>query len=572
MRALNHPIYRLRERGASHLPFVITLLLLLVFVWMWFQEKDRGDRAVQDQAALVQAKLKSEQKAGEIIKYAESLSNLVGYTTHTLEGIADLDATRRAAVSVTNLDTLRSHVARPTTAPADGAAGGTLTALDNAAQIAFTRSGRVHKQTIGAEKPLDFAVFGQEFKDKLQAFNNDFAGGIGTRPTIPSDSDNVEGMREYEDALKTWEARAAEYDSRMRDLTTHDAWKSYSEVLKLPAEWNDATSTAVVIDYLPVPEGGTQNVESLLSLLVPMVTTFKTEISALQAEAVSNINTLTGEKQALQASLDQSAAELGRLQGESTRQIESLSGTVTQQTESITRLQQEVSDANNKLERDRDDFRAREAKVSAERDAFREGLNNAKERRDLRIRRDEPKGTVLAISQALGTGTVDIGSKDRSYVGLVAVVSAFDNAGNRVDKGRIVVTEVLSRSASKFRILEQSAPIAGGDRIHNPLFNPTDPIHVVIHGRLDKWPRELALERLGRLGVVVQNAPTGMTDYIIIPNSMAAAPAAAAEGEEEEGGDEESAGPDPMVELEKLARRFGAQIVPERLLDSFLDY
>ena len=140
-----------------------------------------------------------------------------------------------------------------------------------------------------------------------------------------------------------------------------------------------------------------------------------------------------------------------------------------------------------------------------------------------------------------------------------------------VDKGRVVVTQVTGEHSSKVRVLEGRGQIAGGDRLHNALYNPTDPMHVYIHGKLDKWPRELAVTRLRRLGVVVQDQVNGDTDYIIVPNSLGETPDV---GTEDEGGDEEEGegAANPLAQLEVLARRNGAVIMPERLFDTLLDF
>jgi hypothetical protein len=91
---------------------------------------------------------------------------------------------------------------------------------------------------------------------------------------------------------------------------------------------------------------------------------------------------------------------------------------------------------------------------------------------------------------------------------------------------------------------------------------------------LEKYPLSLARERLARMNVVLDATPSGDTDYFVIPDSMAAAPPAGAGGEEGEEEPEEGAA-NPAAELErveKLARTFGATVITERMLNSFLDY
>ena len=251
------------------------------------------------------------------------------------------------------------------------------------------------------------------------------------------------------------------------------------------------------------------------------------------------------------------------------KQVEERDATISEKTDAITRLQQQVSDGENAHEQEKTKWASDKTTLEQSRDAYREGLHAAKARRDHKIRRDEAKGTVLLVSQAMGTGTIDRGSADRVYVGQKFVVSSKNRAGRRVDKGEVVVTRVMGRHASKVRIVgPQAQPITGGDSIHNPLYNPTDPIHVVIAGKLDKWPRNLAVQRLKQLNVVVQDQPNGSTDYVIVPNSWAA-PMETSDEDEDNGGD---AAPSPLERVTKTARRFGAVVLTERLFDVFLDY
>ncbi len=559
----NQAIYRATERGASAWPLVIALLLLAIMSYFWWAETDKVDKALADAKEATEAKVQEQLAHEKTLKYLEDLSRLVGFqdTSHS---------TPARTILATNLETLGAHV-RPDGALAGGGKGA-LATLKEKATKSYTRAGRIHKSTVGVEKALDVSVLPQAFKQKLAEFRSKWSGGVGDRPVPPADEDDVQGMSEYRDNLATYEQRTAEYEAEFRDLTSDDAWKSIAETVRMPAEWAGETENVVVVDYLPLPEGGAHTVEALLAPLPAMVDSFKQEIDALQAAAANQITQLTGEVNARQTELDNTRAELAKTQTDTNAQIAQLRQSVTEQTESITRLQDERSTAQNELEQTKERHRGETSKLQADLTAHQAGLASMKERRDLRIRRDDPKGTVLAVSQALGTGTIDLGRQDRAYEGQVFVVSSLDRGGNRVDKGRVVITQVTGPSSSKVRILDGRGEVAGGDRLHNALYNPTDPVHVYIHGTLDKWPRELAMSRLKQLGVVVQDAIDGKTDYIVIPNSLAVKPDVAGGADEESEEDEGGAAASPLAQLESLARRNGAVIVPERLFDALLDY
>jgi hypothetical protein len=563
-------IYRSSERGASQWPFIITLLLMLFFVWKWWETTELRDQALAEKATAIEQRQVDKSRAEKIIAYAEELSNSVGWKNSTID-TAGLDSKGRPSVPVTSLDVLKAHVQPGGVLPGEAGGKGTLADLEERATMAFTRAGRIHTSTTGPEKAMDYSVFPQAFKDKLQAYRDKWSDGIGSKPVPPTDEDDTRGMTEYRDALASYEQRAKERDEDFAELTADEAWKAFAEVVRMPSEWGPATGTEILVDYLPIAEGNAHTVEALLAPLPKMVDNYEQEITALQAAAVNTITQQAADVASRQTALDAAQAELTRVQAESTGQIEQLNRTLSEKTESITRLQDEASSARNELEQSKETFRGDLAKVSADRDAYQAGLANAKERRDVRIRRDDAKGTLLAVSDALGTGTVDLGTSDRAYVGMVFVVSSLDRGGNRVDKGRVVVTQVTGAHSSKVRVLEGRGQVAGGDRVHNALYNPTDPVHVYIHGTLDKWPKELAVARLKRLGVVVQDSVNGDTDYIVISNGLGVKPDTAGGGEDE--GDEEGeAAANPLAQLEALARRAGAVIITERLFDTLLDY
>ena len=72
------------------------------------------------------------------------------------------------------------------------------------------------------------------------------------------------------------------------------------------------------------------------------------------------------------------------------------------------------------------------------------------------------------------------------------------------------------------------------------------------------------------MGVILDSIVTGDTDYIVVPDAMAAP---APTGDEEEDGDEENVGGKSEFErIQALARTFGATVITEKMLNEFLDY
>lgn len=571
MRAPNPITHRLSERGASAWPFVITLLLLLVFVYMWFKTTDERDTALNDAASARKALQASKNTQAATAQKFGELSKAVGFLNDTID-----PGDGSGAIQVTRTADLLAHVmpeGMASNVEGQEPVKGALNMLLTDAVIVFDREARLHDKQIGEEKAYDYSIFPAPFQEKVKSFAEKYAE-MPTRPVQPSDPDDTAAMSQYEDDLNTYNAAMDEYRKGIAELSGDENWKKFGDIVKAPGTWGAATTEAVSVRYYTYPAGGANNVETLVQPLGAMLAGMKAELKAITDAYAAKIKQLEGELEARKTELEQSQTALSEEQGRATTRQDELTSELSGKNEQLTQAQSEMSGLSAELEKVKDNAKAEISKVSSERDAYREGLNNEKERRELRIRRDDPKGQILAVSQSLGTGSIDKGTAQRIYVGQKFVVSSIDRAGNRMNKGEIVITNVTGRHSAKFRIESQVVTIAGGDRIHNPFHNPEDPMHVVIHGTLDKWTRELAVARLAQLGVTVQSKVDGDTDYIVISNSLSAPTPAASGGEDDEGDDEEqgAAGTSELEKLWTLARKFGAVVIPERLFDTFLDY
>ena len=571
-RSTSFVAHSISERGASALPFIITLLLMLFFVWKWFEQTELKDSAAKELAEAQQELQNARNNATQIVDKLEELSQAVGFTTDSMP-VKVAEGKQRNAIQVTDINTLRAHLSPDgMLAGAEGADGsaGTMNALSKAAVVTYTRKGRLHKEATGKEVEVKGSGLSAEFEAMVGKFLENF-GEAPKKPAPPTDPDDTEAKSQYDDDIAAWRKWHEDREAGLADLAANPEYKEYTGVIRLPSEWGETEEPKVQVNYLNRPEGGANTVEAILQPLVPMVNVLKKEISAIQTAAAAQLAQVQAAAGANKTEADAANAELASVRDEMNSQIKQRDSELSEKTDSITRLQNEVAEFGNQLEQAKTQWQSEKGTLENERDSYREGLHAAKARRDHQIRRDDVKGTVLLTSQALRTGTIDRGSADRIYVGQKFVVSSKNRAGNRVDKGEIVVTKVMGRHASKFRIVgPQSQAITGGDSIHNPLYDPSATIHVVLAGKLDKWPRNLAVQRLKKLNVVVQDAPNGKTDYVVVPNSWSAPIDAGGDEEEEDDGAE--AAVSPLEQVAKTARRFGAQVVTERIFDVFLDY
>jgi hypothetical protein len=131
-----------------------------------------------------------------------------------------------------------------------------------------------------------------------------------------------------------------------------------------------------------------------------------------------------------------------------------------------------------------------------------------------------------------------------------------------------MVTRVTGPHSAQAAVGEQvgDSPIGQGDTIHNPFYSGSEPIHVWFAGPISKYPREIALARLAKLGVVVDSSISGETDYAVIPNSMTA-PEPTGEGD-----DAPAPGQSELERIRALAREFGATVITEEMLNRFIGY
>jgi hypothetical protein len=158
------------------------------------------------------------------------------------------------------------------------------------------------------------------------------------------------------------------------------------------------------------------------------------------------------------------------------------------------------------------------------------------------------------------------------FPGLKFNVSYIGRGGLRIYKGQVVVLKVLDAHYSQVSILSQVAderPIGAGDMISNPFYSATKTIHVYLAGELKKYPKAIAAARLKQANVVIDDAMSPATDYVVVPESLTAKPATAEPGAE---GAPAAGEKSEYERLAAMAASFGATLITERILENFLDY
>jgi len=570
--------HQLSERGSANWPFIITLILLLVFAYMWFDERDQKEQALLKEDVSTAKAEAYEQAATAVSNYAAELSQLVGYLDRDMKSLIDdaggddAAAKGRALVgsrSITNLQKLREQLTK------DGAIDGEpglLAFLINEAEAEILKDLRTDSGDAVSETPTNFDWMTPDFKAKLleiDALQKNLPGA----PKPPLDSDDAEDVARYENELAEYEKAVAEYEQSINELQDMEGWKQWDEVIKGPRGFNPDERTAVKLDFFTQALTSQVDVETLMGYPKQAINALISELKKNKDADAAIIDAARADAAAKAANVDQLQNDLREEQERHTSDVQQLNADLTAANETAESNRLEATQALQRVqvveEEKRREVTARESRINA--------LENArridKEQRELKIRRDLKDGEVLSASPTMGTAIVNLGSADKVYPGLKFNVSYLGKGGFRLLKGQVMVTRVLGRKSAKVSILveEPGNAIAQGDIIHNPLWSATDTIHVYLAGELERYPIEIAKARLAKMGVTIDDMVTGDTDYVVVPNAMAA-PAPAGDEDEDMDEEENVGGKSEYERISALARNFGATVITEKMLNEFLDY
>ena len=540
-------------------PFVVTLVLLLLFIVLWYGQKGDSDTLKAVNTKLAAEKLQAETRAGVLLDRYGELSKVVGFATETVDGRP-----------VTNLTALQAAL-NP------DQAGSPLAELKAKSTLAVKREFFKGKEA-PATATLDLAQLPAEFKAKVREVVD---AQPGMMPPMPDDPDDQVAMAEYAAKRQEYDAKFTRYTGLIDELVKMKEFKQYQAPIGMGPGYDPDKAEVVNVLFWDRPPSGMMTAEDALKVAPKIVEamggTMKTRMDSLLVE-IDGLQKLNDELK--RATDNEDAASPGLKQ-----QLATVQGQLAADT---AKLQREAQEARTALEalrvsetaaqqafaKEKEDRKVDNSKSDQTNRALENRIREEKERKDLAIARDDADGTLLGADGRLGIGYINLGSADKVYAGLPFRVWYVGRGAIRLSKGDIVVTKVLDAHYSQVRIAFQvdgERPMGAGDRISNPFFDAKKPVYVYLAGELQKYPRAIAVERLKRMGVVVQDSINDKTDWVIIPDSIAVTPEAPAGGE---AGAEGAAAPaeTEFSRLERLARPFGATLVTEKLIESFLGY
>jgi hypothetical protein len=562
------------ERGMSVWPFVITLLLLLLFVFLWFSEKGNREQLTADKLKVEAQK----EEAGAIAAAYKTLLDRTGqvvgfWSKPPVVKVMKPDGTEETLKSEgwVNPD-LVAEQNNPDTP------GGLVSQVRKAATVTMRQDLWRPKPGQPAATAVDFGKLPQGFKDKVKAAFDAFPGPA---PMPPADPDDAGAQADYGSQKAEYEQKLANYRKMMDDLAKAPEWPQFQSAIGASSPYElEKTGAQAWPFWYPASQAPTTLEEATKQPAVIIAEIVKgwTEMANAQ---LATIESLTKDKAALEKVIDNAdeaapglKQQLEKEQAAHTADNERLSKEASSAKADAEIVRVKATTAENALAKLEQDTKLERARGEQERSALENRIRTDKEMREIEIQRNDPDGIVLDANSVLGVGYVNLGSADKVYPGLKFQVSAVGRGGLRDPKGEVMITRVIDPHYSQVRIvasLSADRPIGKGDLIANPLFSKSRPMRVYLAGELRKYPKAIAVERLSRMGVVVQDKITIDTDYVVVPDTVAVGAPAPAEGAEGEA----AAAPAAQTEydrLQTLARNFGATLMTERMLEALLDY
>jgi hypothetical protein len=528
---------------------VISTVLLLLFVYLWYDQKSDAELARDQKAEAEKARDDALKLHQDVEGHLGRVSGVVGFQEgqFTAEKLIDVAKAMDEIRANSKIRVPREFWKAPAEDPA----------------VKVT--------------PVDLSKFPADLLQKIRSLEPP------SDPPPPPDEDADEAERaKYAADKAEYDKKVEAYEAAVKEISSHPAFPEYKRAVGPASTLGlEKPDDLIEVDFFATPPAGSLQLEQVVKQPGPVLARMRAAFEANKAADIATIVALRkelAEKEKVITSPDEAALglkeQLAKEQAAHTADVGRLQAEIESLTAKAEGFRVEASNAQNELAKAKEAAAQEKRRLEAERDALREYQRTTKEQADLEIRRNDPDGTVLDANVTLGTGYIDLGRVDRVFPGLKFEVYGVGRGGFRLRKGVVLVQEVLDAHYSQVTILSQddeSRPLVRGDTIHNPFYSPTKTIHVFLAGDLKKYPKSIAVQRLRRANVVVDDALSAQTDYVVVPDTLTA-PAPAAPTEE---GAEPAPAAGAQTEYDRLrerARTFGATLVTERQLESFLDY
>jgi hypothetical protein len=257
------------------------------------------------------------------------------------------------------------------------------------------------------------------------------------------------------------------------------------------------------------------------------------KLAEAEKKAADDLAALTTEKDNATARLNQQLTESNSQRDEAQAQNR--------------KLTEEITSAKDTANKEVNAAKASERTLSAQ-------VSALKATDKLQREKDTADGKVLAVNRGMKTAWIDVGGRDRIRRGSSFRVYEAVRAGQKIPKGRVVVTAVENDRSEVAIEREEGDGITEGDIIVSPVFDRSRATKFVFlgepNGRLNK---EAAKRVLEGLGAKVEDKVSVDTDFLVL-------------------GVKEAADAPELTESEayKQAQAWGIEIIRARDLDPFL--
>lgn len=558
------------SRGAAQLgsvnwAFVVTLFLLLGFVFMWYSAADERDKAKAERQTAVQGleKLKSEATAvGEALR---ETSLVLGWASKTMTvggnqyTASDLDVARRhlqldGKVEV-DVNGQKTEVA------------GFYNWVRNGLTVDMSQSARTATPAAATSKEIDFGWMTTKFKEKLKEVSA-LASAIPAKPTPPVDPGDDVAQAKYRADLASYTSAVASHQEAMKALNGAEfaaELKRYKQVIGVFGAVDPDTVKVVQTNYGAKLDFVPTSFQDLLTLPQAPFAALVEDLKLNKEADLASLAKLNADLKAERQQVAEAAARYTQLQTQNETDLSKLRADLDTANSTASRNEARAVKAEQMATSVETEAKTEKSRLVSQNRALEERVRGIKEKADLEIRRDDPDGRILAVSNERAVGTINLGTKARVYPGLKFAVSYVDRGGARQTKGEVQVLKVTGEYSSEVRITGALSSLVAGDLISNPLFDATRDIHVYCVG----WtPDLIQRRRFADMNVVLDERPSAQTDWFIVPDDWQGGMAAAAEGAEE--GAEPAAGASPLEKAKQEAQTFGASVITRRMIEAFL--
>jgi len=338
---------------------------------------------------------------------------------------------------------------------------------------------------------------------------------------LTTEKENVVAARE--DAAKM-QAEVEVLAEARRNLSTALGW--YDRTSADPQADPEAAKKALEDLKTTFPDLGAA--EKDFELAIPKILAAFNERGRKHAELETRIKGLESELAAAQASAAQIASEkdqtIATLRGQmadeqknAEARVQELEGRLEQTRTQVTDRDAELRQVRENSGLERRKFEQQKAIDDARISALSDVTAFAKD-----PFASQPDGSILEVSERLGTGWIDIGANQRVVRGIVFEVRSGRPGEDRV-KALAEVTAVKANSAEVIfsNIADRFSPPVAGDKISNRLYDPVGGRNAVLVGRFSGTFNEQDLKALlAKMGIAVQPRVDKTTHFLIVGSEL----------------------------------------------------